>query len=248
MHKYAHLMAKICEFSYIRKKDGSPHAERIHRLLVKIDTRFIKVHSFQAGCAQAIICEHEKYNVLAFRGSDEIQDWIKNFTFFSFNRLGYSLHRGFWQITDMIHDPIKKRLSELPVKPLFVTGHSLGGAMAVVYAVRNLGDVWGLYTFGQPRVFKQGSAQKFTVKTKNRYFRFENNNDAIVHAPPAFFGFKHSGMRMYIDIMRKLRVNINKVEEIIDRISGLFVGIREKGIDLIQDHDIKEYLKGIPNK
>lgn len=250
MNKDALLMAKICKISYIRKSDTdpAPDTEKIQVELKKLIPEFKEVHTFNKGSAQALIVETTNFNVIAFRGSDEVQDWIKNFTFFSKKQLGYSLHSGFLDITSRIFPHIHFQLSRIRPRPLFITGHSLGGAMAVVCALiftRLNEDFKGLYTFGQPRVFKHGSAQKFNAITKGRYFRYENNNDGVPHAPPSFFNFKHAGKLFYITIRKKVVEKIGFFKSHIDHILGVILAIREKGIDFSEDHAIEKYIDAL---
>lgn len=77
-------------------------------------------------------------------------------------------------------------------KKLYVTGHSLGGAMATICASRLSAqgmNVEGLYTYGSPRV---GDGE-FVANLKVNHFRFVNNNDAVPKVPPQVFGYRHHG-------------------------------------------------------
>jgi len=83
-------------------------------------------------------------------------------------------------------------LSQIQNKKLYITGHSLGGAMATICASRMVARgivVSGLYTFGSPRV---GDAE-FVAHLGTTHFRFVNNNDIVTKAPPLMCGFRHHG-------------------------------------------------------
>lgn len=112
----------------------------------------------------------------------------------------------------LAYDDITKVLKELvekhPKAKLFITGHSLGGALAMLYpgmlyyfGETSLADrIASVYTFGQPRVgdqkFCQFMLDNLTVK---RYFRVVYSNDLIPRLPfdDSFFGFKHWGLCYY---------------------------------------------------
>jgi hypothetical protein len=82
--------------------------------------------------------------------------------------------------------------------PVFITGHSLGGALAVL-ATRYVanGSRGACYTFGQPRVANQVfNAQIFTP-----VYRVVNAADAVPAVP-----FKHTAMNVVIAIVRFLPV------------------------------------------
>ncbi len=83
-------------------------------------------------------------------------------------------------------------------KPIWLTGHSLGGALATIAAYRLLKmgmNVHGLYTFGSPRVGNYGFVHDFRVLAFQRGLkgqgnegnlqRFMNHNDIVARVPPA---------------------------------------------------------------
>ena len=63
--------------------------------------------------------------------------------------------------------------------PLWISGHSLGAALATLTADR-FPKVRSLYTFGSPRVGDREFAENFTVEAH----RFVNGNDIISRLPP----------------------------------------------------------------
>lgn len=244
-----YIMAKICEFSYLNKSKDSrfPHTQKILDNLKRIDVRFLKVHGFNLFGSQAIIVEHQKFNAVCFRGTDEGGDWIKNLSLISTSLSGYSVHSGFKAALDNVYSTIRNRLHSVQEKPMYITGHSLGGAMAVIFALRLVlacSKFEALYTFGQPRVFKRGSAQKFWSRVKGKYFRYENNNGIVAHVPP-FLNYVHCGELRYIDVNGKIHKKLGIFKSIFDHVLGLVRGLSEKGFDLIEDHDIKDFVKAV---
>lgn len=71
---------------------------------------------------------------------------------------------------------------KLQGKPLFITGHSLGGALATV-AARDLvhkGGIAACYTFGSPRV----GNDEWTGDIKTPIYRLVNAADCVTMLPP----------------------------------------------------------------
>ena len=97
--------------------------------------------------------------ILAFRGSHEIGDFIRDFEFVMTSTGLCTLcraHSGFWNTWQQSSDDIIKALlpvvSQNPQNRLMITGHSLGGALATLAATVLRGPpynlVLDLYTFG----------------------------------------------------------------------------------------------------
>ncbi|XP_024532393.1 uncharacterized protein LOC112346842 [Selaginella moellendorffii] len=102
---------------------------------------------------------------------------------------------------------------------LYITGHSLGGALATLFTAmlfynREENRVFysteddvarrlaALYTFGQPRVGDKSFASFMDTslnKPTMRYFRVVYNNDMVARVPfdNSLFGFKHFGNSCY---------------------------------------------------
>jgi len=82
-----------------------------------------------------------------------------------------------------------------PQATVMVTGHSLGGALAVMSAA-HIQDKYSLvemlYTLGQPRVGNDKFAQFMGTFVPETY-RIVDYADEIAHVPQSILGLKHFG-------------------------------------------------------
>lgn len=114
------------------------------------------------------------------------------------------VHNGFYtawnQAKSTVNAQIQNLLSLHRGVPIYVTGHSLGGALATL-AVGDLKETFGniasLLTFGQPRVGNKEFAAYFaSVIVANRVVHYA---DIVPHIPPSSFGFSHQGNEIWYD-------------------------------------------------
>ena len=131
--------------------------------------------------------------VIAFRGTEtnDLGDWRTNFQIRQDSKLG--VHSGFKNALDTLWKDIKSKIDgEANQRAIFLTGHSLGGALATLAAVRLKVEgirVAGLYTFGQPPVGGKRFSE-IAGNLRSRYFRFINHVDMVadIPTPAAHFG------------------------------------------------------------
>ena len=93
------------------------------------------------------------------------------------------VHPGFWTAFNVVRGDIEKQLAKAENKdlPLYLTGHSLGGALAVVATYALTSDhIAACYTFGGPRV---GNLQ-FGQRIKPPVYRVINASDIVPRVPP----------------------------------------------------------------
>lgn len=92
------------------------------------------------------------------------------------------VHRGFRKALDEIWEPLSELVARLrrddPARAIWLTGHSLGGALALLAASR-LPQVQGVYVFGAPHV---GDA-RFRDTLPVRPVRFVHGNDLVTRVP-----------------------------------------------------------------
>ena len=126
--------------------------------------------------------------VLAFRGTQQVKDWMTNLDAATMpvsssggNTLG-NVHRGFNEAFLSVRDQIDPLLVGDDDLPLFITGHSLGGALATLATWYLKGDsLAACYTFGAPRVGDMGLMDRF----RTPIYRIVNGTDPVPFVPPS---------------------------------------------------------------
>lgn len=195
--------------------------------------------------AQAVCASNKDYVVVAFRGTEPTQmsDVKADLDFWpkpQKNGEG-KVHNGFAYEVDKIEQDIADYLKRHEGKPLYVCGHSLGGAMATIWTQRNETIVTALYTYGSPRV---GDAI-FRDKLLCKHVRHVNNNDVVASVPPALF-FRHTGTIKYIASDGKVMEKYSWWKDFKDMWAGLWDSWSQfKLFDGIADHNITKYSKNL---
>ncbi|MGH7552707.1 MAG: lipase family protein, partial [Longimicrobiales bacterium] len=117
---------------------------------------------------------------------------------------GGTVHKGFLDAHDRIwKNSLEEVIRELDPtrRAVWLTGHSLGGALATL-SMDRIPAARGLYTIGSPRVGDRRFATLFDRRHAGRCFRYVNHRDVITRMPPVltFTGsYKHVSERKYID-------------------------------------------------
>lgn len=139
-------------------------------------------------------------------------------------------------------------------QPVFVTGHSLGAALAGLAVGASATErlpIAGLYTYGMPRVGNKYFAEKFQASYGKRAFRIVNNNDSVTRVPPRSFGFKHVGTVKYLDSRGQLKSGASPWKRFLIRVKGQVEGrvqdFMKPGTDGLKDHGIKNYVRILQN-
>lgn len=97
------------------------------------------------------------------------------------------VHRGFLKALDAVWTPLQAHLHELEGRSLWLTGHGLGAALAVLAAHRCAASGLrpaGVYTIGSPAVGDQAFTTGFRTALDNRCFRYINGRDGVTRLPP----------------------------------------------------------------
>jgi triacylglycerol lipase len=243
-------MARLSKVVYLVKSEDNqaPDEKAILADLKAQDDKFMSVFGADKKSAQAALIEHEDYMCLTFRGTDEVADWLDNINAFSTKELFGEFHRGFWKSVEDVWQPLMEELAVCQARkkrPLFITGHSLGGAMATIAAARFIQQdrpFTSVYTFGQPRALTRDTARIFNIECKDRYFRFHNNNDFVTRVPARLMGYSHIGSYLYISQEQELNRESGFWFRFVDAFDGALSAIKEDGIDAVEDHDMGKYL------
>lgn len=113
-------------------------------------------------------------------GSKDLKDLFTEFKSVTAEDGAAQVHSGFKKSVDLLWRQIKADLDYYgKARPVWVTGHSLGAAMAVVAGMRY--EFEDVVTFGEPRV-------GYNIKLKaKRHTRIVNGNDPVTMIPPPFW-------------------------------------------------------------
>ncbi len=250
----AYWMAQMSKAAYEKTAQGAPDSNAIKEKLQALDADFKAVDGFDAKSSQGIVVRHEHYIVAAFRGTDEPADWLDNINALSMEGPIGRVHNGFQKALMDIWPGMKSRIRAHRRDavgrhlPLWLTGHSLGGAMATLAAAELIQadePFFGVYTYGQPRVGDRGFARVFNVEAKSRFFRFQNNNDIVTRVPARLMNYSHVGSFVYISAEMQLSWDIGRWYQFLDAVKGAIDDIGDIGLDGVKDHNIDKYIQGI---
>ncbi|MGK7886985.1 MAG: lipase family protein [Crocosphaera sp.] len=219
---------------------------------------------------QGLIIFHKNTAIIGFRGSEKkVGDWATNFKIRS-RELDYTdkpyepenplavifskkprVHRGFLKafkailVNSKYHDSVMKQLGA--AENVWLTGHSLGGAIAILAAnylleqVEPKIHVSGVYTFGAPRVGNTHYRNLINKRLKYQYWRFMNENDPVpdLPFPELIYRYSREGCM--------LRLNKNNDYDILRRIDQegkrIRLGAYHGNLKSVGDHSLSEYSK-----
>jgi endonuclease G, mitochondrial len=138
--------------------------------------------------------------LVSFRGTESVRDWLANLDVLATVRMYGRIHRGFFRAFEDVQERVLQVVAALNKPRVIATGHSLGGALATVFAAEAppaMPIKW-IYTFGQPRV---GIGNDYVSALNGRYgksfVRFVNDDDIVPRVPP--LPYCHVGRLMQFD-------------------------------------------------
>lgn len=195
----AALCAELSRLAYYGKA-GSINQSKLREYLNGVfDLRAVA----DIDGSQGFVVENDDMVVMAFRGTEGVRDVLSDLIFFPRPWVARGIpagrvHRGFARALAHVLPALVAALPTQP-KPLVLSGHSLGGAMATLAASQLPAS--GLYTFGEPRAGNAEFARFLDRQSEEglTYHRYVDCCDLVTRVPPGFMGFKHAGELHYID-------------------------------------------------
>ncbi|MEY4616828.1 MAG: hypothetical protein RJB66_1788 [Pseudomonadota bacterium] len=190
---------------------------------------------------QALWLDGPNALMLAFRGTeiDNPIDWVTDLSTSMPHRqksLPFwkrQVHKGFLSaytaLSQWLFEEIDDFIARYPnasQTPVFITGHSMGGAIATIVTAalleRNLNvsphqrlNIKALYTFGSPRVGSQIFTEYFQALQRTQgvgVYRIVNKNDIVTKAP--CFDYRHLGthVQLFADVQGNFpATNVNAI-------------------------------------
>ncbi|WP_030741350.1 lipase family protein [Streptomyces sp. NRRL S-31] len=204
---------------------------------------------------QAYTLASDRVIVTAFRGTEpaQIKDWLSDATTPPRPGPGGNgyVHRGFAEALESVYPAVQDTLAELRTdgQAVYLTGHSLGGALAMLAGARlYLEEPYlaadGVYTYGQPRTCDRLLAEAFHKGFGGRMYRFVNNNDIVPQLPPEP-AYTHVRALRYFDSRGRLHESMPVLSALGDRARGLTADPFAPASDGIRDHFMHHYLAAL---
>jgi len=152
------------------------------------------------SAARAVIWEKSNACLVAFRGTQEKINWMKNLDVGRARQSdGSFAHKGFYEHTiETLRAGLEmffQQTSKCSMKKIILTGHSLGGACAILFTNMLLSGAQNLkmrepkdvqtFTYGQPRAFFKCPAKIHDDQRIHRFFL--KNNFGITDVVPTGF-------------------------------------------------------------
>ena len=245
------FFARLSEDCYLE-----PHAFKL-KWAISYDVEFIEGPKHGSE-AYALVDGHDL--IFVFRGT-EPNKWQDIKADIKFRRTDAdccqgSVHRGFKDYLDRIWDQVEKIYNDYPDHHVWITGHSLGAAMATLAASRfhEMKFDHGLhrtmvkqtkscqvYNYGSPRVGDEEFAKHFQVPL----YRHRNNNDIVTRHPIEFVGFRHVGFLKFFGGDGGFNESVSRWTLVREWFTGNIKGLFQwpPTIDSFADHSMSNYVE-----
>lgn len=179
-------LAELSRWMYQGKR--SPDRVVQQRLLARVGLRETGFFSVAGTHCSLVQSEDRRFAVLIFRGTSQTRNWWTNAYV---GPLRNNAHRGYEIALDKVWPQVLHALAGVDC-PLYMTGHSMGGALATLAARRV--EPHALYTFGSPPV---GNQALVASMAHIQAFRVVNFRDLATRVP-CIFSFSHVGTLHYL--------------------------------------------------
>ena len=249
--RMAWILAHMAKLAYIKFDESPLEVERLKYCLQSGWFNLIK--TFNKNGTQAFLAKNDEFAVLSFRGTqpDKWEDVRTDLRVLKLRTIDGRVHIGFKNAFDDVKDAITEELRKhLGKMPLYITGHSLGAALATV-ATQEIEEefndlVAACYTFGSPRV----GDGKYEKAIKVPFYRIVNTTDIVTLLPFLLGTFVHVGDTRYLSrrkindvfiLYRGMPSFTRALESIIETLLALFHLSSPLG-PWIKAHDMDVYI------
>lgn len=238
----AWVMASMSQLVYDRFEEGGKARSLLVEKLKGGGFELLAEFNAPETDTQAFLVSNGEYAVLAFRGTEVAKrlDIKTDASFFKVSVVEGMVHRGFAEGYLSVEPQILKALKKVDGLPLYITGHSLGAALATI-ATQHLehdsalrDQIAACYTFGSPRV----GDKEFDLEFKSSIYRVINTTDIVTVVPLLLMGYIHIG-----DV-RFLEANMGDIRRgipVLQRLFLFFMGVLRLFGPLVGDHAIVQY-------
>ena len=157
----------------------------------------------QVGIA---VSKGKKRISVVFRGSESLSDWYYDFMVFKHKlKDDIYVHSGFYtqlttnNVCDELIESIQSILCEHPDYDIYVTGHSLGGALSTLFGyilANKIENNVKVVSYASPRVGNYGWKKSFEETKNLTHYRISNKRDIVTAFP--MYRYHHVGINIQL--------------------------------------------------
>lgn len=148
--KKAYLFARLSKAAYILFERDSSGEEELKKFLLDLGLTLVAPINAADGTA-GFVARNSEFAVICFRGTET--DTQLDIMINAAIRIKDEGHQGFFGAFESVRLQVMQACSSLDGVPVYVTGHSLGGALAnVAVLVMGHTKITASYTFGAPAI------------------------------------------------------------------------------------------------
>jgi hypothetical protein len=206
---------------------------------------FPDVSIIRTKCFVAIVVPARDMILIGVRGTQFAYDWLLNLRITKRgNQIGDRFHSGFYnearKLFVLLREDLasRSRPNKGPRDPrLYLSGHSLGGAIAAILNQRDMAPAAGCYTFGTPRICSGGYLPRISQP-----FAIRRELDLVPHLPPKSFGYADFDDQKRIDGSSYVSVSSLEYYLYLRWISSLAFNL------FLDFHSIEQYVREVIGK
>jgi triacylglycerol lipase len=171
-----------------------------------IPPRGSSVLSSRATDTRVLVLSGADDGIVAFRGTANLRNWLTDLEcdLKPWQSPHACVHAGFLAAWRSVRSDVIDAVEDFgPDRRIWLTGHSLGGALAMLAAldlkreVSNASHIAGCYTFGQPRVGNADFRAWFNAVHRARAFRVVHSDDIVARVPWLLGAYRHAGTEVF---------------------------------------------------
>ena len=201
--RMAWILASLAHLAYDKFEDKGKTRKLFVIKLKGGGFELLKTFNSRETDTQAFLAKSsDGYAVLAFRGTETSKrhDMVVDARATKVSVLEGRIHSGFRTAYESVAKEIEENILNLGDIPLYITGHSLGAALATVatqrlehhHKIREM--IAACYTFGSPRV----GDKHYDMEFKSPIYRVVNTTDIVTIIPLLAMGYIHIGDIRYL--------------------------------------------------
>lgn len=161
-------------------------------------------------------------------------------------------HRGFYGAFESIRVEVFQQIKAFREKfgantPIYFTGHSLGGALAMIAQydwLLSYEEKTNLYTFGQPRVGNREFARIYNSALKACSYRVRDKEDGVPLVPWLCGFYHHAATEIFYDELGVMHTDYPDLLRVPSFLLGLYFEFKiHHTIAVVADHPVSRYEK-----